>query len=280
MPAFYLTPRLASYPAPLRLGLFVVTLLLLWLPIAAPIYGILGTGNTASIIAVLVLYGEFVWLLWLWGRTVHQQPKPLQAHGLVRTRRNRLELLMGLGVGFVSLFCLFIVERWLGWVSWQSPAQFLPRLVLEGLAVALGVGFAEELLFRGWLVDELQRNSRPQVALWGSSTIYALLHFVKPWSEIWRTLPSFPGLVLLGLTLGWARGIHQGRLGLAIGLHSGLVWGYYIVNVGNLVRYLERVPVWITGIERNPLAGVMGVLFLSLLALGLRALKRRSKVGL
>jgi len=29
---------------------------------------------------------------------------------------------------------------------------------------------------------------------------------------------------------------------LPIGLHSGLVWGYYIINVGQLVEYSGQVP--------------------------------------
>jgi membrane protease YdiL (CAAX protease family) len=53
------------------------------------------------------------------------------------------------------------------------------------------------------------------------------------------------------------------RLGIPIGLHAGLVWGYYIVNVGQLIEYSNQVPVWVTGIDGNPIAGVMGLLFLS-----------------
>ncbi|MEQ8960279.1 MAG: CPBP family intramembrane glutamate endopeptidase, partial [Coleofasciculus sp. C2-GNP5-27] len=84
------------------------------------------------------------------------------------------------------------------------------------------------------------------------------------------TLPGFPGLVLLGLTLVWAkRG--QGRLGLPIGLHAGLVWGYYLINVGQLVQYSGQVSPWITGVDGNPIAGVMGLAFLMVLALGIRA---------
>lgn len=136
--------------------------------------------------------------------------------------------------------------------------------------MAFGVGLAEELLFRGWLVDELQWDYGPNVSLWLSSTLYALLHFVKPFAEIWRTSPSFPGLLLLGLMLGWTRIARKGRLGFPIGLHAGLVWGYYVINVGDLVLYTSQVPVWVTGIDRNPLAGSMGLLFLGLIALGLR----------
>lgn len=271
MPVSHLNfTNLARYPAPARLGIFMLTLLLLWLPFAAPIYWLWGTGNTASLITMPLLYGEFVWLLRLWGQKVHSSPHPLQRHGLVRTRQNGLELLKGLCVGLLSLVFLFLFQGGLGWLTWQPTPQFLPKVVVEGLGVALGFGLAEELLFRGWLVDELQWNYSSKAALWISSIFYTGVHFIKPWAEIWRTIPSFPGLLLLGLTLGWARLARLGRLGLPIGLHAGLVWGYYIINVADLVLYTGQVPVWVTGIDRNPLAGGIGLLFLSLMALGLR----------
>lgn len=262
--------NLARYPAGVRLGVFVVILLLLWLPIAVPIYWVWGTSNLTSIVTVLALYGEFIFLLQLWGQKVHRQVHPLASHGVSGTRRNALELLKGVGIGVTSFLCLFVLEGLLSWLTWQSSTQFLPKIILEGLGVALGVGFAEELLFRGWLVDELRWDYGFKVALWISSNIYATLHFIKPWGEVLRTLPSFPGLLLLGLTLSWARQVSQGRLGLAIGLHAGLVWGYYIINVAELVRYSQQVPPWVTGIDRNPLAGGMGLLFLSVIALSLR----------
>jgi hypothetical protein len=59
----------------------------------------------------------------------------------------------------------------------------------------------------------------------------------------------------------------RGRLGLPIGLHSGLVCGYYIINVGNLINYTGRVPDWVTGVNKNPLEGIIGILFMGGLAL-------------
>ncbi|NJN20901.1 MAG: LPXTG cell wall anchor domain-containing protein [Leptolyngbya sp. RL_3_1] len=44
----------------------------------------------------------------------------------------------------------------------------------------------------------------------------------------------------------------------AAGLHGGLVWAYYQVTVGELITPTGLVPAWITGIQGNPLAGVMG----------------------
>jgi uncharacterized protein len=63
------------------------------------------------------------------------------------------------------------------------------------------------------------------------------------------------------------------RLGLSIGFHAG----YYIINVGELVRYSGSVPDWVTGINGNPLAGAIGLLFLGTLALGMRQMSEQSK---
>ncbi|MBE9226026.1 CPBP family intramembrane metalloprotease [Phormidium sp. LEGE 05292] len=242
-----------------------MTLLLLWLPIAAPIYFLSSDTNLVTILTMGLLFVGFLVLLRFWGKLVYQQTHLLKSYGLLVNRRNALELLKGLDIGLLLTLTLFFVEGKLGWLIWQSSDQ-LPRVVLEGLISALGVGFAEGLVFRGWLLDELERDYSPKISLWVSSWLYALLHFIKPLPEVIRTFPQFPALLLLGLTLVWAKRGTRGRLGLPIGLHAGLVWGYYIINVGQLVRYCDRVPPWITGIDGNPLAGLMGLIFLGAIA--------------
>ena len=250
-------------------------LLLLWLPLAAPIYWLGRDLNSVSILTMVLLYGEFILLARFWGKHVYHQPQLLRLYGLEKTRQNGLELIFGLGTGIITVVSLFGLEGWLGWLVWQQSAVFLPQVILEGLIVALLVGFAEELLFRGWLLDELQRDYRPRAALWADALLYALLHFIKPLEAIIRTWPGFPGLMLLGLTLVWAKRSCSSRLGLPIGLHAGLVWGYYIINVAQLMQYSGQVPDWITGVDRNPLAGVVGLLFLGAIAFWMR---RRSLV--
>lgn len=217
----------------------------------------------------------------LWGKWLYRDKRVLYTYGLTFTRQTGLELLQGLTIGLLSLLLLFVVQGGLGWLTWQMPASALPQVVLEGLLIGLGTGFAEELVFRGWILDELQRDYSDTVSLWADSSLFAVLHFIKPLPEAIRTFPQFPGLVLLGLALVWAKrstrrqmrvtGVqHQGRLGLPIGLHAGLVWGYYIINVGHLARYSGQVPEWFTGIDQNPLAGLVGLVFLVLLAAYMR----------
>lgn len=261
--------RIARYPAPVRLALFILALLLLWLPIAAPIEWLVDDQNLVSILTIPLLYAEFIFLLRVWGKYVYREPKLLRRYGLEKSWLNSKELLLGLSTGITAILCMFLIEGWLGWLLWQKPQIFLPRLIIEGLVVALGYGLAEELLFRGWLLDELQRDYTPRVALWVDALVFALLHFIKPLPEIVRTMPQFAGLVLLGLALVWAKRAGGDRLGLPIGLHAGLVWGNYIINVGQLVHYSGQIPVWVTGIDQNPLAGMMGLLFLGLIALWL-----------
>ncbi|WP_414549894.1 lysostaphin resistance A-like protein [Anabaena sp. CCY 0017] len=262
--------RLAQRPVPIRLGYFVAALLLLWLPFAIPIYLLVSDSNLVSILTMVVLYVEFIFLLKLWGKNVYQQPQILKQYGWETTQINAVDLLSGLATGIISILVVFGLQGFFGWLVWQPPQVFLLRIIIEGLLVSLGIGFAEELLFRGWLLDELERDYSLGVALWINAVAFAVLHFIKPLEAIIHTLPQFPALVLLGLTQVWGKRWRRGRLGLPIGLHGGLVWGYYIINVGGLIEYSGQVPDWITGVNQNPLQGVMGVVFMGILAFWMR----------
>jgi uncharacterized protein len=269
--------NLAQFPFLPRLACFVIALAAVWLPLAGPIYLIWGTGNTVSIITMLLLYSEFVWLLRIWGKHLYQQAHPLRYYGLEWNARFRQELLLGLAVGFFTLMAMFGLEGGLGWLTWQPPSANLGMVILEGLAIALGVGFAEGLLFRGWLLQELERDYSLPVSLWANTLLYVLLHFIRPLEAIIATWTQFLGLTIMGVSYVWARRLCRGRLSFAIGLHGGLIWSYYIINVPDLVQYSGQVPAWVTGIGNNPLAGLTGVAFLTTIAIAIRSSMPRLK---
>lgn len=270
---------LRNYPAFLRIIIFLLILVLLWLPLAAPFYLGVSDRNFVSIITLIFLYIEFLVLIHFWVKAIYQESHPLTRYGLVFNSKNYQNYLKGLGLGLISLIGLFLIESLFGWVQWQSPNPDFLRISLEGFLVAFGVGFAEELFFRGWLLDELNRDYSPKIALLINSLIFAALHFIKPLSEIQRTALQFPGLILLGSILvisklAWFPPSSprltlspSGWLGLPMGLHGGLVWGYYMINVGQLIDYSDTVSEAITGIDQNPLAGVMGLFCLSAIAI-------------
>ena len=259
--------KIAELSAPLRLIIFLGALSILWLPLALPIYWLLREdSNLASILTMALLFLELLCCWQIWGRFVYGDRYIYRRYGLVRNRKNIQEFLQGLAIGFWLCLGLFITEALLGWIEVIHPSASLIRIIIEGLFSAVGIALAEELLFRGWLLDELQRDYSKKTCIWVTAIAYAVAHFLKPVAEIIRTAVTFPALVLLGITLVLAKYQYGDRLGVSIGIHAGLVWGYYIVNVGQLIKYNNQVPVWVTGIDGNPIAGVMGLLFLSGLA--------------
>jgi membrane protease YdiL (CAAX protease family) len=261
---------LAQRPAPIRLGCFILTLLVPWLFYVAAIYLLVKDENTRTILTMGILAVEFLFLLPWWSKYIHQQTRAFPHYGLEFTRKNGVELLRGVAIGLISVLALFSLQGMLGWLVWQQPNFSMVQLVLEGLLTGLGVAFAEELFFRGFIYDELQRDYNYKSVVWATAIIFAVLHFIKPLPVIISTSPQFLGLLLLGLACVWAKRSCRGRLGLPIGLHGGLVWGNYIIEVGKLIEYSGKVPQWVTGVNNNPLAGIMGLLSLLLLALWMR----------
>ncbi len=267
---------IARLAAPVRILLFLFTLALCWAPFAIPIYGIGNRidPNAAAIAAMSILYIEFLVLLWQWRRRLYGDPTPLKSCGLQRQRQDVGFWLIGVAIALPGLAILFGLQVSLGWAA-LDWSQFSWRWVVEGALVGLAIGLAEELLFRGWLLTELEADYSPAIALWSSSLLFAIGHFLRPLAAILATWPQFVGLVILGLTLVWGKRIlssasRGGRLSLAIGLHSGLVWSYYVIDVGDLVVSTNRMPAWLTGVGGNPLAGVLGVLCLTLMAIYVR----------
>lgn len=266
---------MARSSTPKRLGLFVLGLLLLWIPVALPIVLLLGTqSNLTSILIGVTLYSALLGMVWIWGRWVWGLAEPFPTYGLQKNWQTGLDWVIGFGFALLSLAGFFGVEWLLGLAQLQhQPVNWL-AVWLNGFLVGVGVGFLEELFFRGWLLAELRIGYGLRRAAWISSLIFALVHFLKPLNAILASWPQFPGLWLLGMLLVQAKQLRQGRLGLPIGLHGGWVCGITVVNIAGFIVYPQTVPKWITGIGGNPLAGMMGLLFLGLISLGFRWVSR------
>ena len=153
----------------------------------------------------------------------------------------------------------------IGQLSWQPRLN--AGLLLNALALGLGVGFAEELLFRGWLLGELSLLLGSQRALWLQAALFSLVHtrFNLPPLQL---LGLLGGLLLLGLALGLQRRADGGLIWGAIGLHGGLVAGWFLINQG-LATVNPAAPAWLIG-PANPIGGVLGWLGLALLLLARR----------
>ena len=234
----------------------------LWLPIAIPLASVLKWHPSQPItmqqklplVASLYAIAPFV----LWG-FAHLQQQSFSVYGLSGNPRILISILSGLGIAILGLLLLYGILKTLGWLLWkpeQMPA--LLAALLPTLGIALWISTTEELVFRGFLLNQLQRDYSLAIAAIISSLIFALLHLVWDGKE---AQPQLVGLWLLGMVLVLARWLDGGSLGLAIGLHAGWVWGIASLDTAEILDYPERNLGWITG-NGKPLAGIFGIVLL------------------
>lgn len=263
-------------PAAIRIIALLTGVILLALPLVVPIYvwEYAATNGKTVIWAPIALLGVFVLCLPQWMRRVHQSSKPWEAIGFSGGRAWWRSWGIAFLAGMLGVALLYGLQLLLGWADWVSPDASLRRFLLEGLLVGFGVGLAEELLFRGWLLYELDQDCSALMALGINAGVFAIAHFLRPLADILATWPQFVGLILLGAALVWARRIPLSKhrlskpittVGPAAGLHGGLVFAYYQVDVNDLVISTNQVPEWVTGIGNNPLAGLLGLVFLGII---------------
>ena len=249
----------------LHVFLFFIAWIILWLPIAIPISNKIGYQFpqvptikqklfliaslyplALIIIAAILRWENISWLDigWQW------QLKELIFLG------------WGIILGIGSLTAVFLVEWGCGLINWQGQnGSKLLLSIFPVLCLALGISFIEELIFRGFLINELNADWSYWVSAIASSLLFALLHLV--WEQK-KTIPQLPGLWLMGMVLVLATAIGKGNIGIAWGLHTGWIVGLTCIDSAELISYKTDSQSWLTGINREPLAGLFGILCLLL----------------
>jgi membrane protease YdiL (CAAX protease family) len=185
----------------------------------------------AMVIALSSLCGTLI-IVGLFRRFVDKES--LQSMGFFRFRS-----LKDSSIGFVTGAVIMILGFiWLidlkeiTWISTQLDALKILQLIFLFIFVAL----AEELAFRGYILNNLMKSMDKRVALLVSSVAFSSLHFLNP-DHSWLT---FISITLAGILLGISY-IYTKSLWLPIALHfswnffQGPVFGYKVS--GNLIDY-------------------------------------------
>ena len=224
--------------------------------------------DAVSLVGTLFSFLMFVVLMPRWVRLRWHRSSPWQTLGLRSSTSSRssgtasfLKGLLWAGL----LLTLVVVPLVLGhWVQWQGQGSL--RLVADALLLLFGVGLAEELIFRGWLWEELNQLLGPRTGMIGQALIFSLVH-TRFNLGLWPMLGLLTGLFLLGLVLALRRQQDHGSLWGCIGLHGGLVSGWFLLDQG-LFELSADAPAWLTGPggnQPNPLGGAIGISALALL---------------
>lgn len=146
---------------------------------------------------------------------------------------------IALGFGLAAGWFLAVVSSLVGTgvLRWHvdGSAESLALSLSEKLVAMALVAVIEEVIFRGWLLQELLGALSKSWAVALSALVYAGVHFAKPWSP--EVPPQWVGLWLFGIVLAGAY-LKTGRLWCSIGLHWGaayltLVDKYFLEFVGS-----------------------------------------------
>ncbi len=173
-------------------------------------------------------------------------------------------------IGFLipaPLFALVFLAQWgLGWLKiegwgWADGSLGLTVLwVVLGLAAFIAVGFYEELLFRGYYLQNLRDGTSVALALFLSSSIFGLAHSGNFSASIASTLGIFGAGYFLAY--GWLR---TRALWLPIGLHigwnffQGPVFGFAVSGspTPSIVVHTIEGPELLTGGDFGPEGGLI-----------------------
>ena len=222
------------------------------------------TGTVLSFVLFLLVMPRWAALRW-------SEPRPWEALGIRGAKPQEqpapaAALLKGLLIAAGLLMVITSVVLIDGSGNWRGEVD--ATQLTNAVLLCLGVGFAEELIFRSWLWTELQEMIGSRRAALAQASIFSLVH-----TRFNLGLGAMGGLLiglfLLGMVLARQRQSDRGSLWGCIGLHGGLVAGWFLLQNG-LLQLSPNAPPWLVGPgghSPNPLGGLIGILSLLILLL-------------
>jgi len=221
-------------------------------------------GGTPKYLEILITFPPIILSTFI-ARTVLDR-RSIPSLGLNFDRRLLPDLLVGFGISALMIGLIFLFEWMAGWldvdsIAWSSASSsdWLPG-ILGGLGYFIVIGFQEELIFRGYQLQNLVDSLDLPKGLIISSLFFTIAHALNPHASLLSTL----GIFISGLLLayGWIR-THQ--LWLPIGLHIG--WNFFEGNVFgfpvsgtdtfHLISQTVTGPKILTGGDFGPEAGLV-----------------------
>jgi membrane protease YdiL (CAAX protease family) len=176
--------------------------------------GVVGVGGVSALTAsgppALAVVGAVaaVAVYWLVMRHVARRDTP----EIARSRAgSQAALGVVLGVVFIAVSVLTLVTEF----SFSRATGNPVSIVASMAAVSLGAAVTEELLFRGLVLQALEKLCGSWVALAVTAVLFGAIHLANPGATVWS---SFAIAVEAGLLLG-AAFLWRRNIWLAVGVH-------------------------------------------------------------
>ena len=221
------------------------------------------SANNISIIGTIITFCLFLILLPSWGRIRWKTYNLWLSIGLDSKNKFRsLKIfLSGFTFSFFLLFIFYLIIYLSGWVDSFNFIKF--SALLNALLLTIGIVLAEEIIFRGWLMEEMVLLFGLKKGIILQSAIFSLAHFRSDIGLL-AIIPFLTGLFLFGLVLTLRRTIDKGSLWGCIGLHGGLVGIWYLIDSGMIIFSID-IPYFILGPSKymvNPIGSILGIIIL------------------
>lgn len=182
---------------------------------------------------------------------------------------SKKDALLGFLTGIILLLIatlIMVASKNLVWIA----VDFNGIELLSGIVLMLLVAFYEELVFRGYILNNLLQSLNPQKSLLISALLFALAHFGNPGIGLIGFLNIFLAGVLLGINY-----VYTKNLGFAVMLHfswnffQGYVLGFQVsgIPLKSVLSQQTSGAAFITGGPFGLEASVISTL-LYLLAIG------------
>ena len=221
------------------------------------------SSNTLSIIGTIITFFLFLSILPSWAYVRWKTNNLWLSIGL--DFKNKVRSIKLFASGFIFsfflllIFCLFIYIC--GWIDSTNYIKF--GAFLNAIFLIISIVFAEEIIFRGWLMEEMVLLFGLRRGIIFQSAIFSLAH-LRADIGLLALIPFLTGLFLFALVLTLRRTIDKGSLWGCIGLHGGLVGIWYLFDSG-MVIFSSDTPYYLLGPSKymvNPIGSVVGIIIL------------------
>lgn len=152
------------------------------------------------------------------------------------------DLLLGLLTGFIIMLVGFLTLYFTNQIRYESFDFDAIKLLISFGTFAL-VALSEELLCRGFMLNNLMKSYNKYVALVLSSAIFSLIHIGNPSISTLNLIGLFVAGLLLGISY-----IYTGRLWFPIALHfswnffQGSIFGFNVSGINDYSLITTHLP--------------------------------------
>ena len=222
-----------------------------------------------SLIGTILTFLIFIFLLPYWFYIKHNISSAWIIIGLTKHKFLKNFVNFSQGILFALVLIILILTPLLqnNCISWIGESS--PSILINSIVLGLGVGFAEEIIFRGWLLEELKFEFGTKISIALQAIVFSFVHNLS--NEIfWNIIGLRLGFILLGIFLSLVRIRNQGSLWNCIGIHGGLVGIWFFINNG-LIEFNENTPSFLAGPFTqnipNPIGSFSAIIILLLLCI-------------